>query len=179
MAEDRVQLIAEKAFLGTEFLTWLWYRSHQNDGRFEVPGLEGDLPLFVYMEDRLALDNLVADGGQADAFKGGSPAESPEAHTALRLGKKASEARLRISWGDRDWICSLKGRSLDLSGIKLPAQLQKAEDDKFYERMELLEDLDVIVTGLYQDFLNTRLGSGWDAELKAIQEWVKRPIDLS
>lgn len=178
MPEDRVQLVAEKAFLGTEFLTWLWWRSHRDDGAFQIDGLEGDAPLFVYMEDKLALDNLVADGGQADAFKGGSPAESPEAHTALRLGKKASEARLRIAWGDRDWNCTLKGRSLDLSGVKLPAQLQKVEDDKFYERMELLEDLDVILTGLYRAFLAIRLDSAWTKELKALQAWVARPINL-
>ena len=178
MAEDRAQLVAEKSFLGTEFLTWLWFRSLRDKGEFKIEGLEGDAPLFVYMEDRLALDNLVADGGQADAFKGGTPAESAEAHTALRLGKKASDARLRIAWGDRDWTCTLKGRTLDLSGIKLPAQLQKVEDDRFFERMELLEDLDVILTGLYRSFLDSRLGDSWGDELKAIQQWVARPINL-
>ena len=178
MAEDRAQLVAEKAFLGTEFLTWLWFRCHRDDGRFEIDGLEGDAPLFVYMEDRLALDNLVSDGGQADAFRGGTPADSAEAHTALRLGKKASEARLRVSWGDRDWVCSLKGCTLDLSVVQLPAQLQKVEDDKFYERMELLEDLDVVLTGLYQAFLDSRLGDSWGDELDAIRAWVARPIDL-
>jgi recombination associated protein RdgC len=178
MADDRAQLVAEKAFLGTEFLTWIWFHSSTDEGRFEVPELEGDAPLFVWVEDRLALDNLAADGGQADAFRGGEPANSPEAHTALRMGKKASEARLRVEWGDREWLLTLKSRSLDLASIKLPPQMQTVEDDRFYERMELLEDIDVVMTQLYQKFLDVRLGDHWGDELDSIREWVARPIEL-
>ena len=178
MSEDRVQLVAEKAFLGTEFLTWLWWRSDRDEGRFEVAGVEGDAPVFVRIDDRLALETWVSEGAQADAFRGGTPADSPEAHTALRLGKKASEARLRIEWGDREWVCSLKGRTLDLTSIKLPAQLQKVEDDRFYERMELLEDLDVVATSLYREFLRIRLCEEWGGELDEIRTWVARPLGL-
>jgi len=177
MAEDRVQLMAEKAFLGTEFLTWLWYRSQRDGGRFDLPEGAGG-PCLVHMDDRLALEAWVGPGAQADAFKGGDPAASPEAHTALRMGKKASEARLRIERGDREWTCTLKGRTLDLSSIKLPALLTQVEDDRFYERMELLGALDDVITALYRLFLETRLSKPWVNELTAMQGWVRRPVDL-
>ena len=177
MSEDRVQRIAEKAFLGTEFLTWLWFRSQRDEGRFDLPEEAGG-PCRVWIDDRLALDAWVAEGAQADTFKGGSPAGSPEAHAALRLGKKASEARLRIERGDQEWFCTLKGRTLDLSSIKLPAVLSKADDDRFYDRMNLLEALDDLITALYHQFLELRLAKGWAAELEEIRGWVGRPIDV-
>ena len=67
---------------------------------------------------------------------------------------------------------------MDLTSIKLPAQLQKVEDDRFYERMELLEDLDVVATSLYREFLRIRLGEEWGGELDEIRTWVARPLGL-
>ena len=40
---DLVDLIAEKRFLGQEFLTWLWWKSEERGGTVEVTG-RGDLP---------------------------------------------------------------------------------------------------------------------------------------
>ena len=168
---DRTELIASRAFLGTEFLTWLWYRSERDDGRFAVEGG----PVRVWIDDQLSLEALMADS-QEDAFKGGTPSTSPEAHMALKMGKKVSKARLRVVRGEREWTCAVKGRTLDIGGIKLPAILTKVEDDRFYERMALLEELDGLVDALYLQFLDVRLGDGWDEELGGIQAWSARPV---
>ena len=39
---DLVDLIAEKRFLGQEFLTWLWWKSEERGGSVEVAG-RGDV----------------------------------------------------------------------------------------------------------------------------------------
>ena len=169
---DRVELIASRAFLGTEFLTWLWFRSERDRGSFRV----GETAVRVWFEDRLSLESLVADS-QEDSFKGGSPSTSPEARMALRNGKKVSQARLGVAKGEREWRVTVKGRTLDLSSIKLPALLTKAEDDRFAERMALIEELDDLVDGLYLQFLDLRLGDTWPQELAEIREWVRQPLE--
>jgi len=169
---DRTELIASRAFLGTEFLTWLWYASERDDGRFVV----GEDPIRVWIDDQLSLESLVADS-QEDVFKGGTPSTSPEARMALKLGKKVSKARLKVCRGEREWRAIIKGRTLDLGTVKLPAILTKVEDDRFYERMQLLEDLDAMIDSLYRQFLDVRLGDGWEAELKAIHDWIAQPVE--
>jgi len=168
---DRVELIASRAFLGTEFLTWLWFRSERDQGRFTV----GETPIRVWFEDQLALESLVADS-QEDSFRGGSPSTSPEARMALKQGKKVSRARLGVAKGEREWRVVVKGRTLDLGTVKLPALLTKVEDDRFYERMTLLEELDDLLDGLYLQFLELRLGEAWAGELAELRAWVAQPL---
>lgn len=169
---DRTELIASRAFLGTEFLTWLWFASERSDGRFKV----GDEGVRVWIDDRLSLESLIAES-QEDSFKGGTPSTSPEARMALKLGKKVSQARVRVKRGEREWLTTVKGRTLDLASIKLPAILNKVEDDRFYERMQLIEDLDRIIDALYAQFLAVRLGDAWGKELEGIRAWIAEPLD--
>ena len=35
---DFLDILREKAFLGREFLTWLWFKSEQTGGSIDVPG---------------------------------------------------------------------------------------------------------------------------------------------
>jgi len=44
---DLVDIIAEKYFLGQEFLTWLWYKSEERGGAIELPGI-GDLTATLF-----------------------------------------------------------------------------------------------------------------------------------
>lgn len=96
---------------------------------------------------------------------------------ALKLGKKVSQARVRVKRGEREWLTTVKGRTLDLASIKLPAILNKVEDDRFYERMQLIEDLDRIIDALYAQFLAVRLGDAWGKELEGIRAWIAEPLD--
>ena len=170
--EDRSELVASRAFLGTEFLTWLWRQSEKDDGLFDVDGQK----VRAWIDDRMSLQTLAGDA-QEDSFKGGTPSRSPEAQMALKQGKKVSKARLLVRKGERDWSCSIVGRTLDLSSIKLPGVLSKADDDRFYERMSLLEELFDLLHSLYALFLDTRLGPGWADEILEIRAWTARPID--
>ncbi len=164
---SRLDRILDKAFLGGEFLTWLWYAAEQSDGRFVM----GDDTVEILFEDMLVLEAMLADS-QENTFKGGLPTQAEEARLALRLGKKVSKAKLRMRRDDREWAFILKASNMDLSGIKLPAVMSKVEDDKFYERLFLLEELDRCINGLYLGFLRRRLSSDWEQELLRIQRWV-------
>lgn len=168
---DLLDQIHRTTFLGSEFLTWLWQRSDVNDGRFSLDADFGDFEL--WFEDKLVVGSAMIDA-QENHFKGGQPTTSLEAHTALRLGKLAREAKLRVVRGTQEWSFTLKGDTLSTAGVKLPAVLSKDDSEAFVERMELLEQLDEMVKGLFGQFLRLRLSDAWHSEaLPALQAWVR------
>lgn len=63
---DFLDILSEKAFLGREFLTWLWFKSDQSAGRIEIPGEKVVEVLFleaqivrIVSENNMGKDNLV------------------------------------------------------------------------------------------------------------------------
>lgn len=48
-----------------------------------------------------------------------------------------------------------------------------AEDDRFYERMSLLQDLDEKLDGLYREFLEVRTGPAWTMVRGHVAAWAR------
>ncbi|MCA9543879.1 MAG: hypothetical protein KC613_05795 [Myxococcales bacterium] len=168
---DLLDQMHRTAFLGAEFVTWLWWQSELRDGEFALDKEFGDFE--VWFEDKLVVGSATVDA-QENHFKGGHPTSSLEARTALRLGKLAREAKVRIVRGSQEWTLMLKGDSLAVAGVKIPAVLAKEDSEKFYERMELLEQLDQMVRGLFGQFLAVRLSPQWaSVTLPDLQAWVR------
>lgn len=166
---DLIDLIESKRFLGAEFMMWLWFKSECYESLFENRD-HGTLEFWY--DDKMTLEAYLAETERND-FKGGAPAHSPEAKTALRQGKRVSKAKLGLIKEGREWTFMLKSDSLDVSGVKLPALLSREEDEQFYERMYLLEELEDIIGSLYKEFLILRLSAVWsDHLLKAMRTWV-------
>ncbi len=167
---DLLDKIHRAERFGPEFLTWLWYRTENDDGVFSLGPEFGDFE--VYFEERLVVGSVDVNA-QENFFKGGQPSMSLEARTALRLGKLANEAKLRIIRGAQEWEFVLKARPFGVSGVKIPAVLSKESDEKFAERMLLLEQLDAMVKGLLRAFLTLRAGAEWSTgELPAVRKWI-------
>ena len=64
---DFLDILREKAFLGREFLTWLWFKSEQTGGPIELPG--GKV-IEVVFHDRMTLDLTDVDTPQTVSIKG-------------------------------------------------------------------------------------------------------------
>ena len=167
---DLVERISSTLFLGSEFITWLWYQEELNEGKFMLEGDLGEVELSF--EDKLTMGSTAIDE-QQDSFKGGKPTRSLEARSALKLGKMAISAKIRVIQGEQEWQFTLKAEPLMMSGIKLPEILTKDPHSQFFERMFLLEHLDRIYRNLYKQFLQVRLSKDWNTEtLLHIQNWV-------
>ena len=166
---DLVDRIANTRHLGKEFLTWLWFRSETNEGLVDVPDQE---TVELWFDDKLVLSG--ADGAkEQNIIKGEAPTESPEARMALRMGKKLSEAKMRLIKGQRKWTYNIKGETLALGGVKIPAVLSRQEDDQAYERFYLMEELNNAILALYRSFVELRVDKEkWAAELTKMREWV-------
>lgn len=165
---DIINRINSTRYLGREFLTWLWYRSATQNGVFDLP----DGAVEVWFDARLTLE-AQGDIKEQNVIKAESPTETSEAHAALLTGKLVSDARLRVVNGQKQWSFALKGDTLGLSGIKIPALLSREDDDQLYERFMLIEELEDTVTALYRQFMELRLDDDlWRLEIQAIRTWV-------
>lgn len=168
---DLAELIIAKRFLGNEFLLWLWHRDDEDLASYKL----GQDHVELHFDDRLQLEAALAEAETSD-LKGGAPAHSPEAHKALQVGKRVAKAKMRLSKGEREWSFAVDTSTFKLSGIKIPAVLSKEEDEPFYERMFLIEELNDAWRGIYAQFLQVRLTDDWEKTRKAIADWIAKPV---
>ena len=168
---DLLDKVNQTRFMGKEWLTWLWYRSDRQEGLFRPDGV-GE-PFELWFDDKLVLDASIENVKEVNSIRGESPTETAEAKAALSMGKKVAEAKLRVVLDQREWIVGIKGEELALSGIKPPALLSREEDEKLLERLELVEELELVLDRLYAEFVRLRLDEErWRAEVAAMRQWV-------
>lgn len=95
---DFIDTLQQKAFLGREFLTWLWFKSETTNNRIETTG--GGQIQVIFL-DRMTLMSSDTDKPQTVSLRGEFN-EFQEGLTALREGRKVEEARVSIRHGDCD-----------------------------------------------------------------------------
>ncbi len=161
------EALQDHAFLGREFLTWLLWRAERGEATFG----EEDAFSFAF-GGRARLQGLQGDVNDA-VLKGPSPAMSIEARGGIGAGRTVREAELRLSRGEREWRFTLMADTFDLRGVKLPALLTEEEDDRFLERISLLEELDGLIKDAFAEFLRDRLRPVWTRSvIPALRDWV-------
>ena len=161
---------ASQAFLGREFLTWLWYRCEADGGTFDLP----DGEVGVVFNDYVA---LVSEGEEREEniCRKGSAHRSREARTALFVGKVVSAAKLEIARGERSFRATISGETLDVRGAKYPDPESEDPLERTVERLQAMEELGEIVDALYAQFLAIRLSSRWEEkEAPAMTKWIKK-----
>jgi hypothetical protein len=175
---DLVDLIAEKRFLGQEFLTWLWYKSDERGGTIYLPGV-GDIQ--VIFEKHMLLEY-----GEGEALEKaicqGLHTELREARTGLLTGKKLEQARIMLVQGDYEYHLSLKGSLFEFRSIKLPKTMAGAEESdapeaveaRLLDRVGLYEAALRTVDELFRIFLKVRVGQDWQGELAKIHTWINK-----
>ena len=167
---DLIEKINRTAFLGSEFLTYLWFVSETSESHYRIDD-ETD-PFDIFFDDRLTVGGAQVNA-QENLFRGGHPTSSLEAHAALRLGELATEARVRLVRGAQEWAFVLKAGDLAISALQVPAVLSKNDEDRFYERMYLVEELEKMLNHIYRTFLEAKLSDSWRNDLlPEIRAWV-------
>jgi len=156
-------------FLGREFLIWTWWSSERHFGKLEIEPF-GEVDFWI--DDRIVF-RTPGEQPQTSDLKGGAPATTAEARTAMIAGKTIDAARIGLRVKEREYSLELRAEGLELAGLKVPAECKDGEDERLYERMFLLEEATGILDALFLKFCADRLGPGWDTEvLPAIREWV-------
>jgi recombination associated protein RdgC len=173
---DFLDILREKAFLGREFLTWLWFKSDREGGRIDIPGKQMVEVLFL---NRMTLDLSEVETPQTVIIKG-EQSELREGLAALKEGKKIEEARISVRASENDFTMTLKGTWFSFGSFRTPAILPSSETDAdegpegaFLEKVALIEEGMEIVDLLFGYFLKLRISDQWEStELPAIRRWV-------
>ena len=167
---DRLQQIESRRFLGREFLVWMWFESELFEAQMSAHNV-GSFELLL--EKQITLES----GGKKDReqckLKGANPASGPEAREALRQGKTPTIASLKLRKGEQEFAFVFSADGFSIAGVKLPALLTEKEDEPFYERISLLEDLENHIEALYADFSLLRSTDAWDkVVMPTLLRWV-------
>lgn len=163
----------ESAILGQEFLTWLWFKSEREGGRFKV----GDEWFEVYMEQRVSVEGGSGEGKEV-ATVAGPHAELREARMGLTTGKKVNRALLRLAQDGEEWTMQLKAEDFAYNSVRTPKVDTRREqgedpDGVWLEKLYLLEKCIGFMDALYRQFLEIRLSSiKWPQELAAFRTWL-------
>ncbi len=173
---DIYETIEQTRFLGREFMVWLWWRSELLDGAIELP--ENGI-CEVWLDEQITLE-APGDEGERSMLRGASLTQSAEAKEALRQGKVPTKAKITISKEERDFACVFDAESFSLSSVAIPTLLQDEPEERFYEKMYLLEELDSMISEIYGEFLLLRVSTAWDKEIApGIRAWVREEEELS
>lgn len=156
-------------FLGTEFLTWLWYTADVGSSEITTP--QGH-SIAVLLSKSLQLQCAFRMNGsitvQADA-----PADQPEASVALAAGKLPLRSGIQLGVHGDAFTFALRPDLMHYGAVQLP----EPEDTSgpravFEDRMEHLRNLIEAVDALYVAFLKKRLSGKWTPTLGAIRKWI-------
>ena len=168
---DTFEKIERTRHYGEMLLLWLWYRSDINDTVFY---LSDGSAVILAVDNQITLESKMTEM-ERTVLSGGAPSDSREAYEALRQGKVVSHMKIRLQRDEKEWVFVLNGATLDISSLKIPALMTKVDDEKLFERMGLIEEVDGLIRGLYEQFLEIRLDSKkWKAEEKNIIAWIDR-----
>ncbi len=176
---DLVDLIAEKRFLGQEFLTWLWWKSEERGGTIALPTI-GDVT--VVFEKHMLLE--FGEGESSEKIIcSGLQAELQEARTGLQMGKKLEQARIVLGHNSYEYSFTLAAALMEFRNVRLP-KTESSENDRsenpeevegiILERIFLFEELIRLVNVIFLEFLQVRLGEGWRDELVKVRAWIHK-----
>jgi hypothetical protein len=170
---DVLKTLAEKAFWGHEFLTWLWHAAEEGGGAIPVEGIG---PVSLWIENRMVLGSLETESKE-NILKNGDVSRSGEAAAALKVGKKLQEARFGLTREDREWAFTLKGDTFDLKGVRVPTVILEEGDDlhaTILVRLAYVRELTDVLDALFAQFARQRISRGWEAAVvPSIVQWIE------
>ncbi len=160
-------------FLGHEFLTWLLFTMETNQDR--LTKLDKEL-VSLDIGNRIVLEKRNKDDVDTMIIKS-DDAEIEEGLLFLKKGAIVTELNLLYKSGDFDWKFSIKGESLNISGLKVPqtGKVEKKEDIEgaVLEKIYLYEKVVLLINILYKDFIKLRLSTKWKKEaIPGISRWI-------
>ncbi len=168
---------ADSSLIGREFLTWLWFKSEERNGRIALTAKE-EVELHF-------LKRIVLEAGEGEYSQGvvchGIHAELKEGKEAIRQGKKVKETGIKLIHDKNEWEFTLKADSFHFQSLKLPVQdWQETPEDpsgSLLERIYLIENAIKTIDSLYESFLQIRYSPQWkEKETKLLTKWLEQTL---
>jgi len=167
--------LPDASLIGREFLTWLWCKSEERNGRIKLSNKE-EVELHF-------LKRVVLEAGEGEYSQGvvchGIHAELKEGKEAIRQGKKVKEAGIKLLHNQNEWEFTLKADAFHFQSLKLPVNdWQDTPEDpsgSLLERIYLIENAVQTIDDLYESFLKIRFSPQWkEKEIKLLNKWLEQ-----
>jgi hypothetical protein len=163
-----LEQITRSAFVGEEFLTWLWYLGETSREPVAIPKIG---VCQIAMGQEIILGGESGDA-QTVVLRGDMPSASAEAREALASGKRLRRAKLYLTIEGVQWGCTIVGTTLAISGLRVPSAAGADFETHCLSRLDAIERAGRAINWLFEQFLERRLEpKRWDAELRAIAKW--------
>ena len=162
-------------FIGNEFLTWLWYAIDNAPDTLEKidPTMRA-----LEVGNRIVLKNQTDNGDETISIKGDT-AGLEEGLLSLAKGAMVTEINLIYKTEEHQWQFSLKGESLGFTSLKTPEtgniETQDDIEGMVLEKAYLLEKATGFLDGLFNYFIQLRVGADWlNTTQPALKAWVRK-----
>lgn len=190
-APEAVRKIADKLFLGPEFVTWLYFTLLEEEMVIDLSdalpgGDEGDAEVQFAIGKKAVLKTIDA-GGARVTLAGAGLDDNGEILQAIRRGAYVDVLSLDMSMGHRVYSFTLNASDGGLTGVKLPDLFSEPEDqdagvvdplapvkkkrrpklpleDILALRMQCLDELESVLNALFARFVTRRLARAWHTE---------------
>ncbi len=161
-------------FLGEEFLTWLWFVIEKNQNL--IKNFDKN---FVALEvgNRVVFENRRKESAERVTIKGDG-ASLEEGILALKKGALVAELNVVYKSAELIWQFTLKGESLNISGLSIP-NTGSAESDEdiegfVLEKIFLYDKALQLLENLYTYFAKLRISDTWQGkEAPLIRKWIQ------
>jgi len=162
---------------GRDFLTWLWFKSEERNGRIALAPGEEILLVFVR---RLVLAAGAGDYAESVVCQG-QHASLMEGKEALRQGKTVREARIALEIDAAAWEFTFKADLFQFQAMKLPAPAEEWGEERedgvegrLLERIMLMEKAMDTLERLFGIFAVLRESADWSTEAARMTAWMSR-----
>jgi len=158
------------AFLGCEFLTWLWYS-------VSTSGINTILKKGCSLEigNKIVLERKLSDSIEKITIKG-KDADLEEGMLSLKKGSVVKEINLLYKSGEKEWFFTVTGESLSLSNIKTPdigfIETKKDVEGFVIEKIFLFNLIYSLIDDLFINFIKLRVSDKWPPVVSDIRKWI-------
>jgi hypothetical protein len=159
------------AFLGCEFLTWLWYSVSTSEINKILKNND-----FLEIGNKIVLERKTGDSVEKITIKG-KDADLEEGMISLKKGSVVKELSLLYKSGDKEWFFIVAGESLSLSNIKTPdtgfIETKNDIDGFVTEKIFLYNSIYSLLDDLYKNFIKLRVSEKWKAVSSDMKKWIE------
>ena len=158
-----------KDFLGNEFVLWLWWRTESAGSAFKTPAGE----VHALLNTSLDLECAWGLTGRA-GLRGDGPTRMREAAEALRLGKWPRKVGLHLADAEEAYELTLAADGFVVSAARLPDIEDAQSPRELVEgRLRRVVHLASLLDGLFDAFLERRMGGGWKTDREEMKKWIQ------
>lgn len=158
-------------FLGSEFLTWLWFLIANNGlDKFFLEKKEA-----LEIGNKIVLERKENDAAEKVTIKGRC-AGLEEGIFSLKKGAVVKELNLIYKKEDKVWSFTITGENLYVSNMHVPdigfIESKRDVDGFVLDKTALYESVYILIDNLYKNFIKIRVSGSWPKVVSDINKWI-------